>query len=191
MTVRAGVDGITGELFVRLARSDRSVEHLLKFDVERTNRCGGGFCFCLAVGELGEPVGPGRVVGCTCNEGFANDDLGIGKRLLGPLEQGVEAGFIRFDGAFVFAAEGDGMPVVVDTDHDRQDVGFELDAVAVPACIEVGNLVTGDASVVDFEVFVRVLREQVVAYQLSVAATECLEIVGLADLFVAPRVSDR
>ncbi len=152
-----GVDAVTGPVLGFGAGGDGIVEHGLERDPEGVVFFGDFFGGGAALVEFGEPV----VFDGSAfeGEGFADDDGGFAELLLGAFDEGIEAFEVGFDGAIVFAVHF--MPHVVDSDEDGEDGGFEVEGVFFPTGLELGNLVSADAAIVDLEVEVGVSAKEI------------------------------
>lgn len=142
-----GVDAVVCPVLGGGAGGDGVIEHFLEGDPDGSGGVGDFPGGGAALVELGEPVVfDGAAAG---DEGFADDDFGVGESGFGLLEEFGESGLVGSDGAIGFPIEF--VPDVIDADEDAEDGGLKVDGVFLPAFLEIGDFMAADAAVEDAE----------------------------------------
>lgn len=113
------------------------------------------------------------------SEGFANNQLNVGKALFEAVKQFTVDTFVGFLGGAVFrGALGGAVPGVVDPDENRDQIRFDDFETALPAVPEIGDAVAGDATVEYLEVVAGITGQQFSGGFGGVACAKGVDIVG-------------
>ena len=109
--------------------------------------------------------------------GFADDELYVGERLFGPVEEGFVVITIGLDRACVSVDKG--MPEIIDADEDAEHGGFEIETIRLPAFGKLIDFVAADAPVVTLEGFSRIAIEHFGRREKRIAGAESGGAVGV------------
>jgi hypothetical protein len=93
--------------------------------------------------------------------------------------------FVERDGVRQFVFGSELPPDIVDADEDAEDIGVVVEAILLPAILEVAYSVAGDTCIDDIQIVSGIFSQEGIRHEIDVAAAE-----GFVGTMVPVGVSD-